>query len=100
MFRPYAWSVLRILPILKASACTDTDKDWQVHLSLNLYHRAMDPVIAEINALCKTARYYRWADKLIRPGIAFWHIISKDWLEIAATALSSIKECPTSKCPR
>ena len=23
----------------------------------------MDPVIAEINELCKTARHYRWADR-------------------------------------
>ncbi len=89
MSRPYAWSVLGILPILKASAFTNTDKDWQAQRCLNLYHRAMDPVIAEIKELCKTAKYYRWADNLVRPGMAFWHIISMDWLEIAATALSS-----------
>jgi hypothetical protein len=60
----------------------------------------MDPVIAEINELCKTERYYRWADKLVRPGKAFWHIISMDGLEIAATALSSVMVCPTCECPR
>jgi hypothetical protein len=45
----------------------------------------MDPVIAEINDLCKTPRYYRWADKIVRLGLAFWHIISLDasGLEIA-----------------
>jgi hypothetical protein len=60
----------------------------------------MGPVITEINTLCKTARYYRWEDKLVYPGKAFWHIISMKWLEIAATALSSIKESPTCKCLR
>jgi hypothetical protein len=60
----------------------------------------MDPVIAEINELCKTARYYRWADKLVRLGCAFWHIISMDGLEIAATALSNTMECPTCECPK
>jgi hypothetical protein len=60
----------------------------------------MDPVIAEINELCKTERYYRWADKLVRPGKAFWHIISMDGLEIAATALSTTMVCPTCECAR
>ena len=100
MSRPYAWRVLGILPILKASACTNTDKDWQTQRRLNLYHRAMDPVIAEINELCKNAKYYHWADKLVRPGMAFWHIISMDGLEIAATALSSTMVCPTCECQR
>ncbi len=60
----------------------------------------MDPVIAEINDLCKTPRYYRWADKMVRLGLAFWHIISLDGLEIAAAALSSTMECPTCECPK
>jgi len=100
MCRPYAWRVLGILPILKASACTNTDPDWQRQRRLDMYHRAMDPVIAEINELCKTARYYRWADKLVRLGCAFWHIISMDGLEIAATALSNTRECPSCECPK
>lgn len=100
MSRPYAWRVLGILPILKASACTNTDQDWQRQRRLDMYHRAMDPLIAEINELCKTARYFRWADKLVRLGCAFWHIISMDGLEIAATALSNTMECPTCECPK
>ncbi len=82
------------------SACTNADKDWQIQRRLNMYHRVMDPVIAEINELCKTARYYHWADKLVCLGLAFWHIISMDGLEIAATALSSTMVCPTCECPR
>ena len=100
MSRPYAWRVLGILPILKASACTNQDKGWQSQRRISMFHRAMDPVIAEINELCKTARYYRWADKKVRLGQAFWHIISLDGLEIAATALSSTMECPTCECPK
>ena len=100
MSRPYAWRVLGILPILKASACTDTDKSWQVQRRLNMYHLSMDPVIAEINDLCKTARHYRWTDKKVCLGQAFWHIISMDGLEIAATALSSTMVCPTYECPK
>ncbi len=63
-------------------------------------HRAMDPVIAKINELYKTARYYRWADKMVLLGQAFWHIISMDGLEIAATALSNTMVCPTCECPK
>jgi hypothetical protein len=92
MSSQYAWRVLAILPILKASACTNTDKAWKNQHSLDMYHQAMDPVITEINKLCKTARYYRWAGKLGSLGMAFWHIISMDSLEIAASALSSTME--------
>ena len=100
MSHPFAWRVLGILPILKASACTNTDPDWQRQHRMNMFHRAMDLVITEINDLCKTPRYYRWADKMVRLGLAFWHIISLDGLEIAAAALSSTMECPTCECPK
>ncbi len=62
----------------------------------------MDPVIAEINDLCKTARYYRWADKLVRLGCDYrvLHIISMNGLEIVATALSSTMECSTCERPK
>ena len=55
----------------------------------------MYPIIAAINKLCKPEKYYRWADKLVRFGMAFWHIICMDGLEIVVTALSSIMICPT-----
>ncbi len=92
--------MLGILPILKASACTNTDETWQRLRRLNLYQRCMDSVIAEINKLCKIPRYYRWADKFVRLVQALWHIISMDGLEIAATALSSIMTFPTCECPK
>jgi hypothetical protein len=78
--RPFVW--LGIPSILKASACTNTDKDGQWQRRLDMFHRAMDPVIADINELCKTPRYYRWADKILRLGRAFWRIIGMDELEI------------------
>jgi hypothetical protein len=37
---------------------------------------------------------------MVRLGLAFWHIISLDGLEIAAAALSSTMECPTCQCPK
>ncbi len=103
MSSPFAWRVLGILSILKASACTNTDSDRQRQCRMNIIHRAMDPVIAEINDLCKTPRYYRWADKMVRLaglGLDFWHIISLDGLDIAAAGLSSTMECPTCECPK
>ena len=94
MPRLFACRVLGILPILKASACNNTYKDWQRQRRLNLFHRAMDPEMAGSNNLWKNPRYCRWADRMIRLGLAFWRIISLDGLEIAAAALSSTMECP------
>ena len=37
---------------------------------------------------------------MVRLGLAFWHIISLDGLEIAAAGLSSTMECPTYECPK
>jgi hypothetical protein len=59
----------------------------------------MDPIIAEIDELCKTPLYYRWGDKLVRRRQAFWHFISMDGLEIAATALSSQLFFNCTLCP-
>jgi len=42
----------------------------------------MEPVIAEINALCSEDKYFRFADKKVRPGRCFWHLLSMDGLEI------------------
>ncbi len=47
-----AWRPLALLPLLKASACAETDKDWLVHRCLDLYHCSMDHVIADLNELC------------------------------------------------
>ena len=89
MSRPYAWRPLGLLPILKASALTNNNAAWQRHRRLDLYHRCMDPVVAEINELCSQDRYFRFADRKVRVGRCFWHMLSMDGLEIAATTLCS-----------
>ena len=63
MCKPYAWKVLGILPVLKASAVTNQDEEWQKQRRLRLYHRCMDYVVADENELCKEGRYLRFADK-------------------------------------
>ena len=65
MCKPYAWKVLGILPVLKASAFTNQDEEWQRQRRLRLYHRSMDFVIADENDLCKEGRYFRFADKIV-----------------------------------
>ena len=49
MCKPFAWKVLGILPVLKASAVTNQDDEWQKQRRLRLYHRCMDYVIADEN---------------------------------------------------
>ena len=100
MSRPYAWRPLGLLPILKASALTNNNAAWQRHRRLDLYHRWMDPVVAEINELCSQDRYFRFADRKVRVGRCFWHMLSMDGLEIAATTLCSADECPVCECPK
>lgn len=52
MSKPYAWRVLACLPILKGSACTNTSREWQTQRRLALYHKAMAPIIDEVNEIC------------------------------------------------
>ena len=100
MCKPYAWKVLGILPVLKASAFTNQDEEWQKQRQLRLYHGSMDYVIADENELCKEGRYFRFADKKVR-FVKFVHFFtSMDGLELAASALTSTRDCPTCECPR
>jgi hypothetical protein len=62
MSNAYAWRPLALLQILKASACAKTDEDWLVHRCLDLYHRSMDHVIADLNELCSKEIRLRFAD--------------------------------------
>ena len=100
MSRPYAWRPLGLLPILKTSALTVDNVAWQRHRRLDLYHRCMDPVIAELNELCAEDKYFRFADKKVRQGRCFWHLLSMDGLEIAATTMCSTNDCPVCECPK
>ena len=48
--RPYSWRLLPLLPVLKQTAFTDNNVEWQRYrrLRLDLYHRCMDQFIDEI----------------------------------------------------
>ena len=99
MSKSYAWRPLGLLPILKVSTCDNTDVEWQRFRRLDLYHRCLDPIIAEINALCTEDKYYRFADNMIRKGRCFFHLLSLDGAEIAAATMCSTEKCPTCECP-
>ena len=87
MSRPIAWRPLACLPILKGGACTNIDTEWQRLRRVGLDHKVMAPIIADVNDICSTERYYRFADKVVRCGRAFWHLLSMDGAEIAAATL-------------
>jgi len=100
MSRPYAWRILACLPILKGSACTNTSKDWQAQRRMALYHSAMAHIIPELNDICAKDDYYRFADKLVRQGRGFWHLLCMDGAEIAAATMCGTDNCPTCECPK
>lgn len=100
MSKPYAWRLLACLPILKGTACTNTSKEWQTQRRLALYHSALAPIIDEVNEICSKNAYYRFADKLVRQGRGFWHLLSMDGAEIAAATMCSTDNCPTCECPK
>ena len=100
MSRPYAWRPLGLLPILKPSAMTNNSVEWQRYRRLELYHRCMDPVVEEINQLCSEDNYFRFAYGKVRLGRCFWHLLSMDGLEIAATTMCSTNECPVCEVPK
>ena len=96
----YAWSILACLPILKGSVCTNTSKDWQAQRRMALYHSAMAHIIPELNDICAKDDYYRFADKLVRQGRGFWHLLCMDGAEIAAATMCGTDNCPTCECPK
>ena len=100
MSKPYAWRVLGCLPILKGSACTNISKEWQSQRRLAIYHAAMAPIIDEINEICSKDDFYRFADKLVRQGRGFWHLLSMDGAEIAQATMCTTDNCPTCECPK
>ena len=59
-------------------------------------------IVTEVNEICSTDRYYRFADKVVRCGREFWHLLSLDGAEIAVATLCDTANCPTcaSECPK
>ena len=100
MSKSYAWRPLAILPILHGSACTETDEDWLRHRRLELYHRSMDHIIADLNRLCSSDIYLRFADGVVRHCRAFYHLLVMDGAEVAAALLCDVNQCPVCTCPR
>ncbi len=94
MSKAFAWRLLALLLILKASACPETDKDWLVYRHLDLYHRSMDHVIAELNKLCLKDIYLRFADDRIRLSRAYFHVLVLDGAEMAAATMCDTRQCP------
>ena len=94
MSKSYAWRPLALLPILKGSACTETDEDWLRHRRLELYHRSMDHIIRDINELCSRDIYLRFADDKVRLSRAFYHVLVMDDAEVAAALLCDVNQCP------
>jgi hypothetical protein len=99
MSKAFAWRPLALLPILKASACRVTDKDWLVHRRLDLYHSSMDHVIADLNKLCSSDIYLCFADNRIRLSRAFFHVLVLDGAEVAAATICDTRQCPVCTCP-
>ena len=99
MSKAFAWRPLALLPILKASACRITDKDWLVHRRLDLYHRSMDHVIADLNELCSKDLYLRFADNRVRLSRTFYHVLVLDGAEVAAATMCDTRQCPVCTCP-
>ena len=75
MPKAFAWRPLALLSIFKASACRITDKDWLVQRRLDLYHRSMDHVIADLNELCSKDLYLRFADNRVRLSRTFTFVL-------------------------
>ena len=90
MCKPFAWKVLGILPVLKASAVTNQDDEWQKQRRLRLYHRCMDYVIADENELCKERHYLLFADKNLKVRLVqFFHYFTILLLNLPFCALCS-----------
>ena len=57
--------------------CTNTSKELQAQRCIALYHSAIAHIY-EINDICSKNDYYQFADKLVRQGRGFWHLLCMD----------------------
>jgi hypothetical protein len=57
-------------------------------------------VVEDLNKLCKSDFYLRFADKRVRLCRAFYHFLSMDGLEIAATTMCPVDACPVCTCTK
>ena len=87
------------MPILKPKALTNNNVEWQRYRRLEIYHRCMDPVVDEINQHCSEDKHFRFADGNVSKELCFWHPLSMDGWEIAATNICSTDYLPVCECP-
>jgi hypothetical protein len=103
--KSYAWRPLALLPILKGSACAETNDDWIRHRHMELYHSSIDRHnIADINELYSKDMYLRFADGQVRCSKAFYHLLDMDGQEVAQvgaalTSMCDVNQCPVCTCP-
>jgi len=107
MSLPYARWVLACLPILKGSACTNTNKEWQAQRCTAIYHSAMAHIIPEISEICSKNHYYRFAYKLVRHRSARAAVfgICCAWMvwrlqQQPCVAQITVLLTPTCECPK
>jgi hypothetical protein len=98
MSKSYAWNPLALLPILKGSACTETDEGWLQHRRLELHHHSMNHIIQDINDLCSRDISLRFADDQVRCSRTFYHLLAMDGAEVAAALLCDVNKCPVCTC--
>ena len=96
--KSYAWRPLAI-PVLKGSSCTETSDEWIRHRRLELYHRSMDHIIADINQVCSRDIHLRFAEGLVRCSRAFYHLLVMDGEEVGKALLCDVNQCPVCTCP-
>ena len=75
------------------------DDDWLRRQWLELYHRSMDHIIADLNRLCSSDIYLRFADGVVRLCSAFYHLLVMDGAEVVAALLCDVNQCPVCTCP-
>ena len=97
--KSYAWRPLALLPILKGSACTETNDDRIRHRRAELYHSSMEHIIADINELCSKDIYISFADGQVRCSRAFYHLLVMDGQEVGAALMCDVNQCPVCTCP-
>ena len=97
--KSYAWRPLALLPILKGSACTETNDDRIRHRRAELYHSSMEHIIADINELCSKDIYIRFADGQVRCSRAFYHLLVMDGQEVGAALMYDVNRYPVCTCP-
>ena len=94
MLRPLA-----LPPILKSSACTNPSAAFLQYRQLDLYYQCMGIVSEEINELCDKELYIRYADNKACRSQCFLHLCSMDGLEVSASTMCDITQCPSCVAP-